>query len=428
MPRIDRTGPGWTLAPGLLVALGLVAGSPPARADQENRDFIPFGERAAMLGNAGITSAAGEAVYYNPANLARVERDDLSVSGSTYLSFHFSVDPFLVIQGEDQPFDASGFEAVPASVISTHHIAGFTVATAVLVPDAFTTKNRVTLESADVTGTILESLDEQSLWLGAGAGRHITPDLSVGVSVFASRETQSQITFFRIAGGTAPMQQVSEQLTSTDVTVYNLSAVAGVTYQRPAVTIGARVFSPTLRLAGSEDAYSSGLTDGTTMDGGQEVHVEGVRASQPYPADLGAGIAVRPAAGLELVLDAGLQLPGTFTLVDDPTLGRDVLTLDAAPRVGLGLEWQASSQLALRLGGMFNGSAAPEPKEGGDTRENYVGATGGLAFESGRTTIGLGAFYLHAFIHALVVGVDPPEKAQASGSVIGGLLAISYRL
>ena len=335
-----------------------------------------------------------------------------------------------MIQGEDQPFDASGFEAVPASVISTHHIAGFTVATAVLVPDAFITKNRVTLESADVQGTILQSLDEQSLWLGAGAGRRISSNLSVGVSVFASRETQSQITFFRIAGGAAPMQQVSEQLSSTDVTVYNLSAVAGVAYQpSPAVTIGARVFSPTLRLAGSEDAYSSTLQDGTMMDGGQEVHVEGVRASRPYPTDLGAGIAVRPSDRLELVLDAGLQLPGTFTLVDDPTLGRDVMTLEAAPRVGLGLEWQAASQLALRLGGMYNGSAVPEPTSGSDdVRENYLGVTGGLAYESGRTTIGVGAFYLHAFIHAMVVGVDPPEKSHASGSVIGGLLAISYRL
>ena len=49
-----------------------------AEADSSNPDLVPFGERASMLGNAGITSPKGEAVYYNPANLARIGHPELS--------------------------------------------------------------------------------------------------------------------------------------------------------------------------------------------------------------------------------------------------------------------------------------------------------------------------------------------------------------
>src|SRR5580765_4587609 len=78
-------------------------------ADAGNRDYLPFGERAAMLGNAGITSPYGEAVYYNPANLTRIDHPSLSVSGNTYLRYDLSAKPLIVIEGQDQPFSASGF-------------------------------------------------------------------------------------------------------------------------------------------------------------------------------------------------------------------------------------------------------------------------------------------------------------------------------
>jgi hypothetical protein len=54
------------------IAFALAFLASPALADPTNRNLIPFGERAAMLGNAGITSPLGESVFYNPANLRRV--------------------------------------------------------------------------------------------------------------------------------------------------------------------------------------------------------------------------------------------------------------------------------------------------------------------------------------------------------------------
>src|SRR5687768_6323276 len=105
-----------------VVVMVVTVAATPAAADPTNPDLIPFGERASMLGNAGITSPKGEAVYYNPANLARIGHPELSVSGSTYLRFDLSTDALLVLQGEDQPFDAAGFIAIPSTLVSSYQI------------------------------------------------------------------------------------------------------------------------------------------------------------------------------------------------------------------------------------------------------------------------------------------------------------------
>src|SRR4029077_16649022 len=87
-------------------------------ADVSNRDYLPFGERAAMLANAGICSPYGEATFYNPANLPRIDHPSLSVSASTYLRYSITAKPVVVLDGQDEPFSASGFVALPSQVVS----------------------------------------------------------------------------------------------------------------------------------------------------------------------------------------------------------------------------------------------------------------------------------------------------------------------
>jgi hypothetical protein len=84
-----------------LIAAVLVASAAVAQADLANRNYFPFGERAATMGNAGITSPYGDAAYYNPANLTRIGHPSISVSGSTYMIYELSADPLLVLEGED---------------------------------------------------------------------------------------------------------------------------------------------------------------------------------------------------------------------------------------------------------------------------------------------------------------------------------------
>ena len=378
-----------------------------------------------MLGNAGLCSPTGEAVYYNPANLTRLDHASLSVSGSTYLRYDISAQPLLVLQGRDQPFSASGFVAIPSTVTSTYQAGDWWLATAILVPEALDYKNRVTFESPDLHITLLQQHTSESLWLGAAAARRITPQLSIGLSLFAAREKESDVSFTR----TELLEGVQEVITNEDVAVYNASAVLGV-YWSPIDELGValRVQSPTVQLTGSSDLYQSTLVAAAT-DQREELVVDGAKASRPLPTDLSLGISVRPRPGLELVADAGLQLPATFTTLDDPIAGVRTQQVHLAPRVGIGAELELGHHKWVRLGGLYNHSATATPTSADDeSSENYLGVTAGFSIQKDRVVTSVGAFGLQSSTKLFVLGADPARLSDARVRLYGALLAFSYQL
>lgn len=413
-----------------LVAAAAVVGAPVrVRADPTNRNLIPFGERAAMLGNTGITSSYGEAIFYNPANLARVGHPNLSVSGSTYLVYQLSQDAIVVLDGEDQPFEASGFVAIPSTVISTYRIGRLALANAILVPEALTFKNRVTFETAAQKVTVLQEVQQSQLWIGGGAALEVAPGLSVGLSVFVANTTESKLNFLRQQTGIDPVTQVFEQTLSTDVSVIGMTAIGGVHYQRDGFGIGARVHSPSVRLRGHGDIYRAQARISQTNPAAIEEELSDVEVDRPLPLDVGLGVSLQVTPDLLVVADVNLQLPTTMTTVDDPRAARTEIDLELAPRGGLGLDWQVAPRRWIRAGAMINRSATATPTTADDaTREDYIGASAGFAWQSGRTHTALGAFYLHGDLNGFVEGVDPPRRADARARLFGGLFTVSYRL
>jgi hypothetical protein len=412
------------------VAIAVVVfGSATATAGPSNRGLIPFGERAAMLGNAGITSPVGEAVYYNPANLARIGHPNLSVSGSTYMLYQLSVDPIVVVQGEDQKFEASGFVAIPSTVISTYQIGSLSLASAVLVPEALTFKNRLTFETAMARVTIIQNRDESQLWLGGGAALELADGIYAGVSVFAANTTESSYSYSRAQAGIDPVTQVTERTSSTDVSVIGLTAIAGIQIQRGPLGIGARLHSPSVRLSGSGDNYSSASVISATMPAAEEAELEDVSVDRPLPLDVGIGVSYQATSALLLMADLNVQLPATLTTLDDPRLPRVEIEYKAAPRGSLAMELEIAEKKWLRAGAVVNRSATPSPESAADpTREDYTGGTLGFAWQSGRTHTALGVFYLHGSIQTFVEGASPPREADARGRLFGGLFTVSYRL
>ena len=382
-----------------------------------------------MLGNAGITSPVGEAVYYNPANLARIGHPNLSVSGSTYLLYQLSIDPIVELQGEDQKFEASGFVAIPSTVISTYQIGRLSLASAVLVPEALTFKNRVTFESATARITIIQDRKESQLWLGGGAALELAEGVSAGISVFAANTTESVYSYTRAQTGLDPVTQVTERTTSTDISVIGLTAIAGVHLQRGPLGIGARLHGPSIRLSGSGDNYSAASVVSPTMPAAQETELEDVSVDRPLPIDAGLGVSYQATPALLLLADANLQLGATLTTVDDPRLAEAEVKLNAAPRGSLAMELEVASKKWLRAGFVVNRSAFAAPKNADDAvREDYLGGTLGFAWQSGRTHTALGVFYLHGSIQTFVEGATPPREADATGRLFGGLFTVSYRL
>jgi hypothetical protein len=405
----------------LIVVLG---GSGVARGDVTNRDFLPFGERAAMLGNAGLCSPDSEAVFYNPANLARLDHPTTTTVGTTYLKYSVSADPAFVITGEPRGFTSAGFIPIPSTVISVRTVGKWRLATAILVPEAIDFKKRSSFNTATAAVTLLRQASVESLWIGGSLARAIAPNLSVGLSVFGSRDKQAGFSVVRIA----TMTDAQETLSNEDTQVFNVSAIGGVYWEpSPAVGLALRVHSPTLRLGGTSELYASQVQVGSNP-GAVEQSVS-ARASRPLPTDLGFGIAVRPSRSIEIVADVGLQLPATIVQLDDPVAGRRAFDVHLAPRVGVGIDAALTSHAWLRLGASYNRSALDAPKLPGDeSRDNYYGITGGFAFRKERTQTSFGMFALRGTSQQFVALADPAERVDAKILLYGAMLTFSYRL
>ncbi|HEY0253066.1 MAG TPA: hypothetical protein VGC41_16135, partial [Kofleriaceae bacterium] len=256
-----------------------------AYGDVSNRDFLPFGERAGQLGNAGLTTAGGEAVFYNPANLTRIEHASLALSTSTYLRFSVDSKNALVVGGQDQPFSASGFVPIPAAVISTYKLGSFSAATAILVPEALDFKNRVTLGGGGLAVTVLEQRQVEQLMLGAALAHPIADHLSIGISAFAMRDKEGQYSLTRVTNGMESLEVTQNE----DTSVISVSAILGVYYEpTPELGLALRVQSPTVRITGSTDLYSSQLDTGnaTTAPSASESAIDAAHADRPLPLDI----------------------------------------------------------------------------------------------------------------------------------------------
>ncbi|HET6611450.1 MAG TPA: hypothetical protein VFG83_05655 [Kofleriaceae bacterium] len=412
----------WILTLGALAAL-----APLARADVSNRNLLPMGEREALLANAGITSATGGAAFYNPANLARIEHPSLSMTGTTLLRFDLSSDAFLVIEGVDQPFEASGFLTVPASLVSTYKVGSWSLATSVLVPDVFEISNLTSFDTASRHTTLLLKSSAQELWLGASAAHAIVDDVYAGISVFGSQSTTASTTMYHIVDTTMP--NTATQVTSNrSLSVVGLTAVAGLYWQaHPKFGVGARVQTPLVKLTGSADLYNAVLTSGA-MDAVSEVELDDVDANRALPWDVGVGVSMKPADRVEVLIDVNVQLPETYTELEDPAVAGDPIKLETAVRVSAATEIAVTDSVDVQLGLLYNGSANPTPVASGDVRETYFGATAGLSWQSGRTRTGVGAFFFNG--DADTVPLFDPAARLVSSSVhlIGALITVAYSL
>jgi hypothetical protein len=394
----------------------------PAAADQTNRNLLPVGEREAFMANTGLTSASVGAVFYNPANLARLGHATVSLSGTTLLLFDVQSDVFIVIDGEDQAFEVSGFLPIPSSLVSTYLIGPWTVATSVLVPDVIELSNRQTYETPASRTTILQKNKTDDLWLGASAARRIGSRVSLGLSVFGIKRTKAELLFFQF---NRP-EEVTQLIVDVNTSVVGISALAGVHVQvTPEIDVGARVQSPMFTILDSGTYYTTTLVAGA-MPGFLETDVELDEVRNPLPIDLGLGVSVRPARGVEIAADVNVQLGQEYVEYEAPGLSNEV-TLEPALRASLGAEIAIGSAGAVRGGVQYNGSATGELLAEGDVREDYVGVTAGFTWRGDRTTTGLGAFFLRSFGEVIPVGaVDRTEPVQSS--IFGALYTVAYSL
>jgi hypothetical protein len=384
----------------LVVAGGI--SHPNAHADATNRNLLPIGEREAFLANTGITSASGGAVFHNPGNLARVPHPTISLSGTTILRFSLFAEEYI----GDKPLKAKGFVVIPGALISTYELGEFRLATAILVPDSFEFQDKASYDLApELKTTVLLRNLREDFWIGGGLARQFGR-LSLGLSVFGIRRSQTSLMLFNNKSTT--MANVGGQFVfDTASTVYGVSAIAGALVALNDVfSIGMRVQSPFLQVKSRADIYLSLVSNDPMNSSAIDSELEDIKFRDPLPWDMGIGIRVTPRPALSFMVDGSLQTGLRYTAYEGLALFSEMMTdtrrhLKPAPRVSFGAEWSATPSL--------------------------FGGTAGLMWESGRTTTGLG-FYFARSNGSLRPAADPTRTADAHATLLGALITVRYQL
>jgi hypothetical protein len=99
-------------------ALALMFAAAEVRADAQNGQVIPLGERQAYLANAGTGNSVDTgAVYFNPGSLGFLERDKVSVIGNVYMLYSTKSDAAFQLDDTDVSYSAKGFVTIPMTFV-----------------------------------------------------------------------------------------------------------------------------------------------------------------------------------------------------------------------------------------------------------------------------------------------------------------------
>ncbi|MCA9664728.1 MAG: hypothetical protein KC503_04040 [Myxococcales bacterium] len=259
----------------VLLLLALL-GPRDARADDNHHQNYLVGERAVGLGGA-FTAIADDASanYYNPAGLAEIGRSSLSVSAGMYGFNIQNIDvnvPGLSDSGKNPnstfisyPTTAAWIQVVRRG--DDHGVGRLQLSLSLLTPQSNVTRRRINLRLATGVGSLTGTSDsllysiaeDDTLWVGLGAGYKVTRWLSVGAAIhLAIRSARYQTHLYSLLDirvGTTIIDQLSRPTTAVaSLLHFGLIGQAGV-IARPTehLRFGAMFRTPLLRLSGRVD-------------------------------------------------------------------------------------------------------------------------------------------------------------------------------
>jgi long-subunit fatty acid transport protein len=419
MPTIPQSSlPSCATRAFALIVLSWLVAADVARADPQNGQLIPLGERQAYLANTGVSDASDTgAVYFNPAGLGFIDRDKVSVTGSVYMSYATRSDAAFRLDDSDVGYEAKGFMTIPMTFVIAKKLGDVRVAFSTLVPESISTENQQSFETPNTTGKILQYYRESELWVGLTAAYPLAPRLSLGVSVFGIQHSQSSLVSLLIDFPSDPTTFVTASSRSQWST-FGLSAVLGVAY-RPTddVGVGLRVQTPIAQLTGSADTYQA---ERSPAEPPMTEDIKGTHAKYQLPLDLTLGGSFKLLPSLEVLVDLSLRLGVTYDSIPASALN-DHIETRPTPRASIGAEWKPVPVLPVRAGFFYSPSA--ERDQPGALRENYCGVTAGVAYITEHVETGVGAFYIWAN------GTQRSDEGVAthvSTTAIGALLTTAY--
>ena len=403
----------------ILVPLLVYAG------DGNYQNYI-VGEQAAGMGGAVTALCRSvDACFFNPAGLADSPGSTISLSASLYGFYRYEVDSGW---NPDEDVKINSFVTIPSTFGSIWKVSeAISVALSAFVPDRLSSNDLEVFPDTD--HYFKYSKDDQTLWIGPSIGFHITPDLSVGISLFGAYRTFSFFQEYHAFAGNVGFS------ISRDIKYYDLSLVGilGIRYSlSEAWSLGLRIQAPSIHLTGDGEYLNQVVSP--TITG--KNYIDHGETENKLPTSITGGIGYESPMEYAFGLDVTYHFPTSFNRFSgydqNGLYGEYRLRRLGTCNVNLGGEYYVIDRYPVRFGVFTNLSSAPkvdseDPNWDYPAHIDKYGITLSVGRETENTSTNIGINYVWG--EGDFYGYDTnleADKVSAKESYLYLFLASSY--
>ncbi len=358
----------------------------------DNRNLYPLGEKELFMANTGIamTQSSGSA-FYNPAGLATIEANKLSLSSNTYFTAKSDFSSLQTIDDKKMPFSTSGSQSIPSSLISTWKGEKLTTAFSIFVPHQMKVQESALFSSNNYEAIqMTRSQSFQVLMAGGSVAGKLNDSWRLGASCFYTSYQTSQQFDLAVAprDPNALRPVVANTFFNADISGL-LCHLGAQTDYNDFVTLGFTIKSPLMITSkkGTASKFVIDVNGNSQADGAKNVETQ-----FEIPSEIGAGIKLNLADRFKFFGDVNYQMSGVYK---DGNLLSEKFEHKGTMRFNGGLQFKISQKNDLLAGFSYNPTSLKAPKA--EPQENFFVGTLGIQTQSENSILGIGLFIAQSY-------------------------------
>ena len=367
---------------GCLLILALVTWSHRVRAGNDDELFV--GNQAAMLAGAiSSTVSDSSSIWYNPAGLGQIERDQVDVSATVYTLRLYDSPGFIEsTTGESDDGAVTEFVVAPTQIAYVRRLGpGFSLGLGYFVPRASNYVLREMLEAGRSASRqswqVAASIAEVQHIGSAAIGYAVSPRIRVGVGLYGGYGTSTNSV--NLFGSVLNLREPGAAVTTTAIgTESRLTMELGFGVQidlTERLVLGINARSPQLQLHANSDAIQNVVIASVRLEDGPVLATESSHDKQSQGLDLRK--AGRAGLALAYVFGAGRV---SFEVDIQPGLERREIDVNRKTQVNAraGFYHELGSVFAVGFGLFTDRSAEAVAWEFAGGSGDFYGGTIGL--------------------------------------------------
>lgn len=372
----------------VLLGSGLVA-----RGNDHNYQNLLVGDRASGMGGAAVALANSvDAAYYNPAGLTAVNVGSLSLSANLYGFQNFRIEDGIAPK---EDMESSSFMTIPTTIGAVGRAStNMAMSVSAFVPDRISLNN--IMSHSNGKHLYQYNLDDQTLWVGPSIGIQVSPEFSLGASVFALYRSSSftENAYWQDWGSSYAAGRKFDDV--------GLLGLLGAQYSPDHVwKFGATLQSPSTHLY-SRGKYEASVVNRLNINsGGESFYSEEVNTDNHLPSKCSLGVAREVKREYAVGVDVSYNLPTSTFLQEWKTQkGEDEslhIVREGVMNLNVGGEYYIQKQYPVRAGFFTNFSSSPgtDPSDPANSLDiNLYGLSTSVGKELEHMSLNMGVLYL----------------------------------